>query len=117
MDFDYAALGRRIKRERGKRGWTQAELAAKTNISDSHISAIERGYTDFSVKYLVRLANTFEMPSDALLYDEIYSHDINCKYIDDIINDCNPNEIKVLADCLSSIKDALRKHAISATDN
>lgn len=110
MDFDYSAIGKRVKREREKLGWTQAELAAASKISDSHISSIERGFTEFSVKYLVMLANTFEMPTDALLYDEIYSPQISRKVIADVLEDCNPLEIKMLATCLVEIKESLRKY-------
>lgn len=110
MDFDYAALGKRIRAEREKRGWTMSTLAAKSGISDSHISSIERGHTEFSVKYLVKLVNAFNMPIDLLLYDEIYSSDISCKMIGDIIQDCNQHEIKALAECLIGIKSSLRKY-------
>lgn len=48
MEFDYTALGKRIKQERETRGWAQAEFAALSWVSDSHISSIERGNTDFS---------------------------------------------------------------------
>ena len=114
MDFDCSALGKRIKQERTTRGWTQAILAEKAGISDSHLSAIERGKTDCSVKNLVKISNAFRIPSDALLFDTIFSHRIDIKKIDDLLKDCSPLEIKMLAECLASIKSSHRKHNIAA---
>ena len=116
MEFDYAELGKRIKQERENRNWTQSELAAKSGISDSHISSIERGHTEFSVKYLVKLVNAFGMPIDTLLYDEIYACETSYKLIDDIIKDCSQREIKMLAGSLNGIKVSLRKYETMFTD-
>ncbi len=112
MGFDYVALGARVKRLRESRGWTQANLAEHCGISDSHISSIERGFTECSVGKLVQLANTFRVPADALVYDEIYASDIRYKRINDIAADCSSQELKVLADSMEAIKGSLRKNGI-----
>ena len=109
MDFDNSALGKRIKQERATRGWTQAILAEKTGISDSHLSAIECGKSNCSVKNFVKIANAFLIPSDALLSDTIVSHRIDIKIIDDLLKDCSSLEIKMLADCIASIKSTFRQ--------
>ena len=110
MNSEYIAIGKRVKREREKRGWSQGELAHITQISDSHISSIERGISDFSVKKLTRLANAFQIPSDALLYDEIYASNINIKAVADALSDCSPEEIKTISECIMAIKSSIRQH-------
>jgi len=111
-EFDYAALGKRVKRERERCGWTQAQLAEHAGVSNSHICSIERGRVEFSVRCLVQLANTFGMPSDALIGDAIYAHEIKQKEINDALSDCNPQEIKFISDFIVSLKESLRKNII-----
>ena len=113
-NFDYAALGKKIKEERISRGWTQAEFSAQAGISTSHISAIERGCGDFSVKYLVKVVNSLNVSIDKILYDELYSPEICLKAIDEAIKDCTPWEVKVLTDCLLSVKASLRKSNLTS---
>jgi len=112
MEFNNIALGKRIKEERQSRGWKQADLAAKAGVSDSYISSIERGNSDFSVKYLVKILNTFEISVDNVLYDELSAPGVSYKKIDEIIKDCEPWELKVLTDCLQSVRESLRKQRL-----
>jgi len=112
MEFDFVASGRRIKEERLSRGWKQSDLAAKSGVSDSHINGIERGNINLSVEYLVKIVNTFDMSVDKILYDELSSPEISCKMVDEIFKDCEPWEVKVLTECLISVRNSLKRHSL-----
>ena len=55
-------LGKRVRRLRQKRGWSQEELAHQSGLARSFTGAIERGEKDLRLSTLVKLANTFKIP-------------------------------------------------------
>ena len=67
--MDLTLLGNRIRIAREKKGITQEELAARVNISPSHISVIERGVKTARIDTVVRIANELDVSSDYLLQD------------------------------------------------
>lgn len=67
MDEFYVEIGRRIRRLRKRRRWTQAELAERTDISTSFLGHIERGSRKLSVETLNRIALALNCSADALL--------------------------------------------------
>ena len=81
--MDGKAVGRRIKEAREKRHLTQEELAARIDISPTHVSVIERGTkiprldTFVAVGCTggkhrsVAIANALEVSGDALLLDVV----------------------------------------------
>jgi transcriptional regulator with XRE-family HTH domain len=62
-------LGRRIKRLREARGWSQSELARQAKLSGpAHVSLLESGARrDPSASTLQRLAKALRVPVAALL--------------------------------------------------
>ena len=67
--MDLKAVGRRIKAAREKAGLTQEDLAAKANLSTTHISCIERGVKPPKLDTFVTIANAIGISSDILLQD------------------------------------------------
>lgn len=53
-------FGQRVAYLRKEAGITQEELAFRTNISPSYLSAIERGITDTTISTLKRLAKALD---------------------------------------------------------
>ncbi len=53
-------FGKRVTYLRKEAGVTQEELAFRTNISPSYLSAIERGITDTTISTLKRLSKSLE---------------------------------------------------------
>ena len=53
-------FGQRVTFLRKEAGITQEELAFRTNISPSYLSAIERGITDTTISTLKRLSKSLE---------------------------------------------------------
>ena len=67
MDIRVANVGSRIREARQRQNITQAQLADKTNISISHLSAIESGRSNFGVDILMRMTEALGVSADWLL--------------------------------------------------
>ena len=64
-------IGNRVKQYRLGKGLTQKELAARTMISSSSITRLERGTSMVSVFSLIRIANELGVSADMLLKDRM----------------------------------------------
>lgn len=64
-------VGNRIREQRQKHGWTQAELAQRVDMSLKHIGAIECGMRMPSLDTLIALANALETDANSLLCDAL----------------------------------------------
>jgi transcriptional regulator with XRE-family HTH domain len=62
-----ARLAARVLTEREQRGWSVAELAAKSGVSRAMISKIERGDASPTASLLVKIAAAFGLPLSLLL--------------------------------------------------
>ncbi len=67
--MDYEKLGDNIHNYREMRGFTQEKLAELSNISDKHLSKIERGKINIKVDTLVNIASVLSVSVDKLLSD------------------------------------------------
>lgn len=69
------ALGRRsvknrLKALRAERGWNQAELAERLDVSRQSVNAIETGKYDPSLPLAFRIARLFGLPIEAIFEDQ-----------------------------------------------
>lgn len=85
-----------IKQLREARGWTQAELARRLNISRNGVNTWEQGLSMPSPHFLVELAKIFSVSTDFLLGVESL-HTIN-------VSDLSIKDVAMLTD----IADRLR---------
>ena len=61
----------RIRVLRAEKGWSQAELAARVEVSRNSINAVENGKFDPSLPLAFRIADAFELKiEDIFLRDE-----------------------------------------------
>jgi transcriptional regulator with XRE-family HTH domain len=63
----HAELGRRLRRARTARGWTQMRLAAEVGLSQDAVSLYERGRRTMRVDTLVAVAQALNVPLSSLL--------------------------------------------------
>ncbi len=111
MKIDYASIGKRIKEARLAKGWTQAKLAEKSGIEPSNISHIERAATKLSLPTLINIANALEVTLDELAYGSLIKNNhISAMLIEDLLSECNSNEINALYEILKTSKEVLRNH-------
>lgn len=110
MVLDYQAIGKRIKIARVRRGFSQEHLAELVDLSTGHMSNIETGSANVSLKTIVHLANVLEVPIEELLADNVvHSTSVIHKDIQEILDDCDEYEIRAIAHVVSATKEALRK--------
>ncbi|MDG1253597.1 MAG: helix-turn-helix transcriptional regulator [Glaciecola sp.] len=61
----------RLKVLRAERDWTQADLAARLDVSRQTIVAIEKGKYDPSLSLAFKTARLFAQPIESIFDDEI----------------------------------------------
>ena len=108
-DIDYAAIGRRVRSARLKKGLTQEELANAADISPSYASSIETGASKVALPTLIHIAAVLDTTTDSLLYDVtptlVNKFDADAK---EILSDCTMDEKRFLLDLLRYAKERLR---------
>lgn len=110
MELDYKAIGKRIKIARIRAELTQEKLAESVSVSPSHMSNIETGTTRVSLTTIVAIANALSVTVDDLLCDSVKKTRVQFeKDIAQALEDCNEYEIRIIADTVQALKEALRK--------
>ena len=67
-----ATLAKNLRALRRRAGWTQAELARRTQLTDELIGRLERGITSPTSDTLLRLALAFGVPIDAFYESRVH---------------------------------------------
>jgi putative transcriptional regulator len=60
----------RLKTLRAERGWSQAELAERLDVSRQSVNAIEIGKYDPSLPLAFKIARLFGQPIEAIFQDQ-----------------------------------------------
>jgi len=60
----------RLKVLRAERDWSQADLAARLDVSRQSVNAIETGKYDPSLPLAFKIARLFGMPIEAIFQDD-----------------------------------------------
>mgnify|MGYP002627112216 CR=1 FL=1 len=60
-------LGRNIKAERVRKGYTQESFAEKLDVTREYISRIERGQENMSITKILNIANSLETDINNIL--------------------------------------------------
>ena len=63
-------MNNRLRVLRAERGWSQADLAGRLDVSRQSVNAIETGKYDPSLPLAFRLARIFETTIEAIFADE-----------------------------------------------
>lgn len=109
--IDYVSIGKQIHKYRIRAGITQEQLAEIIDVSDPHISRIETGKTKPSLQTLVDLCNALDITIDDLMQDSLSA--VRQKIegrLGDLLADCSPKELDMLADIAETILKTTRKH-------
>ncbi len=115
-DNDYTIIGRRIRENRKELGLTQQQLSSRSGVSMQHISNIENGRTQFSLKAVNRIKKVFE---ECGLYDPgLQVEEVEQKWMSDIydiMSDCTIGERTFLVKMLQNTKELIRQSEDAAT--
>lgn len=108
MDDGLRLIGKRIREIRIQRGLTQEIMAEKADVSIAHYSDIERGVTNFSVRILIRIAETLNVSTDELLRPD--THNTSAMFSREllhILDSCTSKEQEHIKKALLEIKQAI----------
>ncbi|MCD7808833.1 MAG: helix-turn-helix domain-containing protein [Erysipelotrichaceae bacterium] len=109
--IDYFDLGQRIRKYRLASKLTQAQLADKVDISDTHMSHIETANTKLSLQTFYAIAEALEVSTDALLHDTpVVSKNALTAQILELLESCTVNDLYILYDVLKATKISLDKY-------
>lgn len=109
--MDYYKIGQKIRKIRKAHGLSQEELAEKIGISTTHMSHIETGNTKLSLSVFVDIANALEVRTDELLDNP--TSETTSTSLDEIatvLDRCNAQEAKVIADIVKATKLSIEKY-------
>lgn len=108
-EFDYAALGERIRRARKQKHLTQEQLAEACDLSTAHIGHIERGTRALSIESLITISEVLNVSTDYLLLDISNSADKKMSGILNAIENVNNDKYKRLYSVIKILAENIDK--------
>jgi len=101
--LERAALGKRIRESRIRKGYTQQDLADRAEIGIVYISEIERGVKMPSLNVFIKIINALDVSADYVLRDELPSgKEYICTEITEKLLILTPGQRKTAADILNA---------------
>jgi transcriptional regulator with XRE-family HTH domain len=67
LDIFLKELGQRVRDLRIQRGWTQQQLAEKSNMDRTYIIAVEFGKQNLSIGVVMKIAKALNVPIERFL--------------------------------------------------
>ena len=111
--IDYASIGFKIRAARKKKGITQEQLAEAVGVGVTHISHLETGSGTVSLKVFVAIVNYLDCSVDELLCKEVKTaRPLVNNWLTELVSDCSQEEIKIIADTVTALKQTLKKNRI-----
>lgn len=107
---DAQMIGSRIRAVRLQKNMSQADLAAKANLSLPQISDIELGKSRMMLTSFVRIAEALQVSADSLLRPDVPEvKSIYQNEFADVLNDCTPAEIESILKIVKELKSTMHK--------
>ena len=103
-------IGSRIRDARINRRMSQADLAAKANISLPHISNIEKGKTSMQLEPFIGIIVALQVSADSLLRPDV--PEVRSLYqseFDELLADCSPKELDSILKIVRELKSTMAR--------
>ena len=103
-------IGSRIRDARINRRMSQADLAAKANISLPHIRKKEKGKTSMKLETFIRIIETLQVSADSLLRPDV--PEVRSLYqseFDELLADCSPKELDSILKIVRELKSTMAR--------
>ena len=111
LQHEYEQIGLRIRNARLEQKMSQAELAAKANISLPHISSIELGKTKMLLSTFIRVIEALQVSSDSILRaNDPFVTRIYTSEMAELFDDCTPAELESLKAIVKNLKTTMRNN-------
>lgn len=106
MPISYVELGKRIKKARKSKGFTQEILASRIEISDNFLSKIERGVKPINPDKLSKLCDELDIPIEWVIAGAVIPQNGGYnQQFGDIARRCTPRTVEAMLDLCSKIAD------------
>jgi transcriptional regulator with XRE-family HTH domain len=100
---DKLILGRRIREQRERQNLNQEQFAEIVDISNVHLSEIERGRKSPSMETFIRIVNALDTPADYLLrYEVKTARHVILNEITEKMKDLPPEQIEFINDLFNA---------------
>lgn len=110
-DVDYELIGARVREKREEIKYSQEQLAWEADLSNTYISLIETGKKKPSLGTLLKISNALGITLDELLSgNQLHNPTDYQTDIDELMNDCTPEERRFIYEILRSSKEILRRN-------
>ena len=97
-----------------KKRWTQKELAQRIGTSYKYISHVENGVKFPSLEMLICIARELDVSLDYLISSDILQNTpSSTEEIQQLLNNCSPEERSFLVDTMSYIKKRIQQTGLS----
>ena len=111
LQREYEQIGLRIRNARVDRKMSQAELAAKANISLPHISSIELGKTKMLLSTFTRVIEALQVSADSILRANVPTvTSMYASEIAELFEDCTPSELESLKAIVKNLKATMKNN-------
>lgn len=97
-------VGRNIKRERVKAGYTQEKLSEMIGIGTKSLSAIERGTVGVSLVTLLRICDALHISANSLLFEGAQKNDVQS--ITERLDRLTPRQFAIVNDVVCKVLEA-----------
>ena len=106
--MERAALGKRIRESRIKKGYTQQDLARRADIGVVYLSEIERGVKMPSLNIFIKIIDALDVSADYILRDMISTgREYICMEITEKLLTLTAHQRKTATDILNAYLDNL----------
>ena len=106
--FDFYMIGNKLHEFRKRMGYTQAEIAEKSGISDRTYADIERGTVNMRVETLLRICNALHITPDEILTTKEPANSMDSDTLYEKLNLCSSQDketaLKLLSVFLQSLQ-------------
>lgn len=110
-EVNYKLIGMRVREKRREIRYSQEQLGFETNLSTTYISHIETGKRKPSLGSLISISNVLGITLDELLSgNQIHNPTDYQTDIDELMQDCSPEEKRFIYELLRSSKAILREN-------
>lgn len=104
MEMNRIEFGKRIAKRRKSLGMNQDDLADKLNISNNHLSSIERGHAVPTIDRFCNICDALNVTPDYLLLGDMRSNNVP-QDIMDLLRLCTDEQISFVQDFIKLMLD------------
>lgn len=108
MELDFQKIGERLKKGREAKHLTQEQLAELTDLSVSHISAVENASSGVKLQTFVNIVNKLELPIDWVIYGDYENKYYLEGEIRQLFADCTEQEAELYLSILKNNKSLIK---------